>query len=322
MGTEATTQPETNDLQGGQGVLDNVTPPGTNTEEAAQGNWRDSLADDLKGHASLATFADVGQLAKSFIETKAFQGNSIRIPGEDAGDRQKKEFVDKLLSKVPNVMLRPDLESQDQSTDFYRTMGMPEKPEEYDLPEIDYPEGVKPNEERTEFFRKLAHDTGLTKGQFKKFLSKAMEVDIEQAQTAQTTQKEALVALDKEWGLAARERMDMAMSIAERTQAPPEILEAFKQGNLPPATVRWLYGLSVSLGSEGNNLGSSPSSSNGKMTPGEAQDKIAEIYGNREHPFHKGEKNAMNRMIELVATANPDMDKDVNSLRAGISFGQ
>jgi len=321
MGTEATTQPETSDNQGGQGVLDEGSPPGTTADETAKGNWRDGLSDDLKGHTSLATFADIEALAKSFIETKAYQGNSIRIPGEDAGTKQQQEFVSKLLAKVPGVMLKPDLENDEQSTNFFRTLGMPEKSEEYETGKTEYPEGVTENVERTNFFKGLAHEVGLTKGQFKKFMAKVTEVDINEASQAADSQKQSLVELDKEWGLATRERMDVALSTAERTQAPPEMIEAFKAGTLPPATIRWLHSLSVSLGNEGNNLGNSPGSTVGKMTPSEARDKIAEIYGNKDHPFHKGEKHAINRMLELVGNANPEANKDVNSLRSGVSFG-
>ena len=54
------------------------------------GNWRDSLPDDLKGNAALANFEDVGQMAKSFVDMKSYQGNSIHIPGEDAGDEDRR----------------------------------------------------------------------------------------------------------------------------------------------------------------------------------------------------------------------------------------
>ena len=57
------------------------------------------------------------------------------------------------------------------------------------------------------------------------------------------------------------------------------------------------------------------------MTPQEAQAKIDEIYANKEHPFHRGDKVAMKRMLELVAAANPGSSTDISELRAtGFEF--
>ena len=89
-------------------------------------NWRDELPDDLKGNEALSNFESIDQLAKSFVETKKFQGESIRIPGEDAGEDAIKEFNTKLLDKVPNLMPKPNLDSEDQAIEFFRSIGMPE----------------------------------------------------------------------------------------------------------------------------------------------------------------------------------------------------
>ena len=286
-----------------------------NKDGPTGGNWRDTLPDDIKANASLANFSDIGQMAKSFIEMKSFQGNSIHIPGEDAGDEQRAEFVSKLVDKAPNVMLKPDFNNNEQSKEFYRTLGMPEKSDGY---EFTPPEGAKINDAKVAEFRELAHELGLSKSQFTKFITKVTESDLAEVTAAETTQKSDMEALGQEWGQATKERITQALSIAERTKAPDHVIEAIKKGQLPTDMMKWVHSLSVSIGDEGNNLGDLPDNQDGKMTPGEAQEKIDEIYANKDHPFFKGNKEAMARMVELVGATNPKASRNVNDLRAGM----
>lgn len=281
-------------------------------------NWRDALPDEIKADASLANFQDMGQMAKSFIEMKSYQGNSIHVPGEDAGDEARETFIAKLLDKAPNVMLRPDFNNTEQSKEFYRTLGMPDKADGY---EFTPPEGKKIDNEKVNQFRALAHDMGLTKGQFTKFITAVTESDVSEAEAAEAAQKESMDALNKEWGMATSERISQALSIAERTKAPDQVIESIKEGKMDVEMVKWIHSLSVSIGDEGNNLGNLPPTNNGKMIPAEAQEKIDEIYNNKEHPFHKGDKVAMKHMLELVGAAHPEASKDLNNLRSGASFG-
>ncbi len=287
-----------------------------------ENNWRDALPEEIQADPSLANFQDVGQLAKSFIDTKSFQGNSIHIPGEDAGDEQQQEFVSKLLEKAPGVMLRPDMDNAEQSVEFFRTLGMPEKSDGYEVPEIDLPDGAIADQSRVDSFRNIAHEAGLTKSQFNKVMSKVMEQDVTMAQQAMDSQKESMETLKAEWGMATEERIKAAISIAERTKAPDKLVEGLKAGQIPADIVKWVYEMSVSMGDgEGSNSNNNQQSESGSMSPGEAQEKINEIYANKEHPFHSGNPAAIKRMLELVKASNPKLSTDVNSLATGVSFG-
>lgn len=47
--------------------------------------WRDSLPEDIRGHASITAFKDVESLTKSFIHTKSLVGQKgVIVPGEKA----------------------------------------------------------------------------------------------------------------------------------------------------------------------------------------------------------------------------------------------
>lgn len=287
-------------------------------------NWRGQLSDDLKGDASLSVFEDVNGLAKAFVDIKSYQGASVHIPGEDAGEDAVKEFNDKLIEKVPGVMIRPNMDEAEQSRDFYRSAGMPEKPEGYDAPKIEgLPDGMKADDSRLEFLRGVGHKAGLSKNQFSVVMKAVVEADITAAATNKQTQADEMTALNKEWGAAADDYKKLARGIAEKTGAPEGMLKAFDNNALPADLVKWLHGLSVSIGSgEGNAHNNTERGGiNGRMSPAEAKEKIDEIYANKGHAFHKGDKDAMKQMLELVGLANPEASKDVNDLRAGGAFG-
>lgn len=286
----------------------------------ADENWRDALPEEIRGNASLANFQDVGQMANSFIEMKSFQGNSIHIPGEDAGEEDKAKFIEKLLSKAPNLMAKPDFENEEQTELFFRTLGVPEKADGYDLPEVKMPDGSSVDNAQVAFLRDFAKEANLTNKQFGALVTKLTEKDMTDASDAGLRQEESIGELNKEWGLATEERIKSAVTIAEKTRAPAHVIEAIKGGKMPVDMLKWMHGLSVSIGGEGNNLGNLPPSGGSELTPGEATTKINEIYANREHAFHKGDKGAMEDMLKLIAAADPTLSKDIGSLKSGVSF--
>ncbi len=311
-----------NEENGGEGTGGEGGPPGQGDAAIAAENWRDSLPDEIKANPALANFQDIGQMAKSFIDMKSFQGDSIRIPGQDAGDDDKQKFVEKLVEKAPNLMLKPNFDNPEQTNEFYRTLGKPEKSDQYGTPEIkDLPEGTVQNEDRLAFFRTLAHEANLTKNQFDKIMSEVTKADVVNAQSQMEKQKQEMEGLKQEWGMATDERLSKIETLASKTGAPDHLIEAIKNKSIPADIAKWIYSLSESLGDEGVNLLNNENGHDTTMTPAEANDKIQEIYRNKEHPFHKGDPTALKRMIELVAAANPNSSTNINDLYSGRSIG-
>ncbi len=298
-----------------------VLDPTKDVNINAPTDWRAGIADDdLRSNAALANFKEIDSLAKSYVELKSYQGNSLHIPGEDTNEEQRAEFANKLVDKVPGVMLRPDMENPEQSKEFYLSAGMPKESTGYEAPEVEVPEGVTVDKDRGEFFKEVAHEAGLTKAQYKKVMEAVTKADIESAVSTNDSHNEAVAALNKEWGSATDERRQAALNIAEKTGAPEYLIEGLKTGNIPPEMVKWAYSLSVAIGGEGTNLISNQQSKSGRLTPDEAQEKINEIYANKDHPFHHGDTKAMERMVKLVSAVDPSASTDVNDLRTGTSF--
>ena len=274
-------------------------------------NWRDALPDDMKGNESLATFEDVGALAKGFIDAKAYQGSSVKIPGEDAGDDDRKAFNEKMLEKMPTLMYKPDLENQEQSVEFYRTLGMPEKLDGYEVPTIEVPDGIEMDTGKAEGFREIAHKHGLTAAQFKGVMNDVMLADIASAQAGQEDVKANMTAIKDKFGHAFSDNMGKINNMLTKTGAPEALVNAVKSGMVDLETVNWMYTMGKQMGGEGFNFDDADVVDKGtaKMTPEDAQNAIAEINGNPDHAYWKGtgedKKRATARMIELMKYANP-----------------
>ena len=290
---------------------------------AAGADWRQSLPEEMRADPALANFETPDQMAKSFIDMKAYQGSSIRVPGEDASQEAREEFVAKLMEHSPNLVQKPDSENPESINNFWKMAGRPDEVAGYEIPEsITSLEGdAKPSEERMTALAGIAHEANLTKDQFKTVMEKVTELDT-LATTAQAeAHAEAWKGLEKEWGSTMDERVNTAMAIAKATKAPEFMQEAIQKKEVSPEFVKWMFALSESFKGEGVNMDMG-GQTDGKMTPIEAKEKIAEIMANREHPYWKADPDALKRMVELQGYANPTASRDINDLRRQINIVQ
>ncbi len=99
-------------------------------------NWKDILPEDIRNNGVLNGVTNLSQMAKMTIDARQYGSTSIRIPSEDASAEDKKTFRDDLMTKLPDLMYKPNMESQDSINEVMRTMGMPETVEGYQLPEM------------------------------------------------------------------------------------------------------------------------------------------------------------------------------------------
>lgn len=290
-----------------RGIINFNDDPGN--ENSGGGNtesWRDSLPSEMQSDAGLQDFSDVGALAKSYLETKSMVGNSIRIPGKDAGDEDRASFTEKLVNSAPNLMVKPDFENPEQSREFYRTVGMPEEATGYTMPSV---EGVEFPVERADMLKTMAHEAGISSSQFEKVMTASMQMDVKEAEAIKTAHDEAMTGLKNEWGMAFSDNINKAVVIAQKTGAPEGLLNAIKNNEAGPEVLKWLHDLSGKFGKEGNEIFDQGDNNVTKITPDEARNKINEINGNRAHPYWNptdpGNKDAVKKMIELQRMANP-----------------
>jgi hypothetical protein len=265
-------------------------------------DWRENLKKVAPEYvANWDEFKNADSPEKFFDQIKnhrSMLGQSVRIPSQDAGPEQMAEFYRKIQTKVPGLMRTPDPDDDDQVRDALAKIGAPEKME-------DYVTDAQLDPEMLGFHKSVAHEAGLTKKQFNALTKKMAERT--QAQTeAQVAAKSADVALLRgEWGQAFEQRVDMCARIAEKTGAPPALVDAIKKGEADSTTMRWLHSLGNQFGKEGLNF------SNGAApvdTPYDIQGKIDDMMGNKTHPYwdagHPAHKAAVDKMIALRKQLN------------------
>lgn len=298
--------------EGGEG--DKTGQAVENAVTGKDGSWRDSLPEDIRTSDALKNFGDVNGLAKAFVDTKRMQGNSIHIPGEDASDEQRRAFVDKLIERVPGVMLKPDFEHDgEQSAEFWRSLGAPENGAGYEMPEIQLNdnEDFQVDDDRIDIMREAAAKAGVTKQQFKSVMDAVLKHDIENQRSIGGQQNESMRTLHQEWGMAFEQNYAAALQVARATGAPDVLVDAIKNAQAGPETLKWLYNMGKNMGTEGQNILNQGDGTTTRLTPAEAQQKIDEIMGNKQHPYwdatHPSHENAMKEMVKLHEAKRPQM---------------
>ena len=273
--------------------------PGGAAGDTPSNDWRTSLPEQWR-NAPLIGKAESADDALAQIQNAAqYMGNSIRIPGEDAGKEDWAAFKDRLREKVPDLMVKPDVSDPDSIRDTFKALGVPEKPDDY---RYDIPEGREalPGAEN---LRKLAHEAGITQTQFEKLVGGMQAMEYEQNDHLDVLQREDMATLQKEWGFATDQKMEAVANWLKLTDAPESIQELAASKGLSAADYVWLHGIATSTraASELTNLPKDETQT--VLSPDEAEIKIQEMLNNHEHPYwnaaHRGHKAAIERMVEL-----------------------
>lgn len=270
-------------------------------EDQVTESWMDGLqSDELKSSEALKQFSDLDSLAKGYSDLKAYQGSSLRIPGEDAGDEARAEFNQKLLEQVPTLMVRPDFNDENLSNDFYKSLGRPDEYSGYEIPEV---EGIQIGEERAKALQEIAFGEGLTKKQFGSFLEKTLALDVAEMQSSTEASEQSMVALKQELGYAFTE------TLAEAEKVRAGFFPQIDQAQLDPTTIKSFAAIAKQLGSEAVNLAGQAGVKEPTLTPAHAQEKINEINMNATHPYwvagHPDHDAAVQKMLSLMRLAKP-----------------
>lgn len=238
-------------------------------------NWRDGIPEDIRASEALKDFKDVGALAKSYVETKALVGRSLRLPGPDASEADKKAFREELKKKVPTLIELPEDEKQfeEVASQLWKRLGKPDDEKGY--PAIkDLPEGVEVNEDE---IRQLAKGLGLTRKQYAQLVSGVVEDRKKRVELESESRK----ALKKELGEAFDERLSAAAAAAKQLGYSDERVAQIQKGLVSVEDAKAWINVAKALGKESRDLGGGPESRGpGKLTPAEAREQIAEIYRN------------------------------------------
>ena len=258
-----------------------TTPPADGSTPDVQikpdtGNWMDSLPQELKDNPTLQNTPDIETLARRLIDTKSAMGNSLRIPGPDAGDAAWSEFNGKLQDKVPGLMRTPDLDDPTQAGEFYTKMGRPEEQSGYTLPEI---EGLEVPTDRAELLREAAFGAGISNKQFQKVLNTVLQADVQAGAALRSAQEEGMTHLGKEWGGAFDTKRGQAIAAAKALEAPPELVAAMEANEVRPDIYKhyaFLHGKFMAGEGDGSLLDATGASTE-MVTRGEVEERFNEV---------------------------------------------
>ncbi len=248
----------------------------TTTEApAAPADWKAALPESLQNAPWIGKADSLEAAVGQLNDAAQYIGNAIRIPSEDAGDADRQAFNQKLLDKVPGLMPVPKSDDLDAARDALRALGMPEKPEQYDVTGIDH----APDGEELGRLRTVAHEAGMTSAQFRKWVAEETATTKAATDQAEFERNEELKQLRGEWGFAFDEKITNAVKAAEATGAPDYVVQMIKDGTMDAKGLRWMdnvYGQLATGAPQGAIQGKDTAPT---LTPAEIEARLGEIEG-------------------------------------------
>lgn len=269
----------------------------------------DALPDEIRNNETLNRYNSIADLAKSHLEQRAAISQSIRIPPPEAGDEARQQFLDKLINNAPEVMLKPDFTEPEQRAEFFRTLGMPDAADKYEMPE----DAKLPAEVENEL-RNVFHEANLTNEQFKKIAKRFADMESKRIENLKTQSDEAMEGLKGKWGMTLEDRMEKAKRMND------EFYPGRDFSNLGAADIEALYAIHTSVhGKTPAQAANQPKDQSDILPPAEALRRAGEIINNpklydRTTPVE--EKRAlMQKHKELMMMAG--YSDNIDELRAG-----
>lgn len=268
----------------------------------------EQLPEDLRGNETLNRYNSLEDLAKGLVETKSLVGSSIRIPQAEAGEEARQEFIQKLMNNAPELMIKPSPESPEQSNEFWRTLGYPEKPEGYSNPE-----DLKLNPDLENELRTVLHGAQATNDQYQKIMAAFASRETELQANMEAQRQEQEDALKGKWGQTYEERLGYAKKIHEENF--PDV--PFEQ--IAPNAIEGLYNVHVAINGQKPQAPSQPDPT-GKLPPDEALRRANEIMNNPEYwdQSNPNQQALIKKRVEYLKMAG--MSDNLDELRPR-SFG-
>lgn len=253
----------------------------SNTPAAGTGNWWDNIEDaDLKGYVQNKAWKDTTELANGYRN------------------------LEKLLGSEKIPMPKGDTDAEGWSR-VYDALGRPKSAEDYNLP---VPEG-----DPGDFAKAAAgkfHELGISAKQASALAewwnsTAAGQREQMMQQSAQATQQD-LAALQREWGQAFDENVQLAKQATREFGLSREVLDKMENGMGTKAMMEFLA--KVGRGFTEHNFEGGRSTNSFGMTPEAAQQRLKDLRNDKEWSakYLQGNADAKAEMSRLMALAHPD----------------
>lgn len=278
----------------------------------AGGTWQEALPEDVRGWDEVTNSDTPEKFWQQIGSHRQHIGQSIRIPGADAGKEDWTAFNTKLTEKVPTLMQTPDPDNEESTNALYTKMGKPAASTDYKTPEFKDAEGKVIEGldlAQTEAFKAIAHKNGLSQKQFEKIVTEVTQQNLVAAQKQADDLAGYRADITKEWGAAEDKNYQILKNFATKTDAPEAIIKALENKTLDTGVAKWMLTAANASFGEGQRAAGDEGGEQGVMTPGEAKERQNEIMNNREHAYWKkmdpGHKAAVARVRELIILQDP-----------------
>lgn len=315
---------------GGKGAGSGDPGAGGNGEGGAGGrggevNYFDLLPENVKDWDEYKNAKDPESFWQQIESHRKYIGQSIRIPGPDAGKEDWEAFNKKLADKVPDLMRTPNPEDAESMEQFYARMGRPESPDKYVAPEVKDADGNPVENFQApllEPFKEVAHAEGLSQKAFESIVKKINDHTIAQNLEALDRLDSERKAISDEWGAAEDKNYKIIANFAKLTDAPEHVHGLIANKEIDSATANWLLkAAKAAHDPEYRRSIEDDSFSSGAITPAEAAQQINEIMNNKQHPYWNkmdpGHRDAVAKVRELHILKDP---KNARKPAPGTSF--
>ena len=256
-------------------------------------NWYDLLPEDVRTWDEVKNSPDSDTFFKQMGDMRSMIGRSVQVPGPDASAEARQKYLEKVLEKTPEVMVRP---SDDNMDEVYNSLGRPETHEKYEVPPMG--DEVYIDNDSVNAFRPIAHKAGLSQKQFAEIVQEMTNNTNERSSQAMQEHQETMKELQKEWGAA----YDQNLRIADKFRQDHFNHIQVPISEMGAADIRSMFTAGKAMLGEGVEL-TQEGGAQAIMTPAEAEHTINEIMSNREHAYwnqnHPNHKAAVQRIIEL-----------------------
>ena len=277
-----------------------------------QGKYYEAFPEDVREWDEVKNSDTPEKFWQQITDHRSHIGQSIRVPGADAGKEDWDKFNGKLAEKVPDLMRTPNPEDSDSLNTFYDRMGRPEAADNYSIPELKDNEGAVIeglDHSMSEAFKAVAHKTGLSQKQYNEVVEGMTIMNIAEAKAHLDNVKVQQEAIATEWGAAEEQNYNILKNFARKTDAPEGLIKALDDKQVDAATAKWmLTAANATMGSKDRAIDDTTAHETA-MTPSEANNKYMEIMNNKEHPYWNkmdtGHKAAITRVRELLILKDP-----------------
>lgn len=297
---------------GGDGLPAGKQEPGPGTP------WYSGLADQGAELPALVTEApDFNTFVKNAVETKAYQGDSLRIPGPEASTEDRTAFHAKLAERVPGVYYMPDLENPEQIKALQRKLGAPEDGNGYTFTP---PEGGDLDETMTAHYRNWANELDMTQKQADGIYKKFNEYNLATLGALKQTHTESINGLKAEWGVTFPDKVAKIDHLVSKYENTDGFRAELQAGNVPPHILKMFSQMADGLLGEGMQMvGTGEGTQPTGVAPEEARARAAEV---RAHPaflddHHPEHASMVAKHLEYMKQANPTASQE-HPQRAGL----